>query len=565
MKNSYSRSRKTGGRKVKFVILWTLYFCVPFTAEAQDREAVWVEYPVSGAVLGQGYNLLDGRPTYGSCVNFIPVQDPAQVVQYKFEHVKSQTEVFSSTDISASGSLKMALVTASAKLSFLSEEKFDLKTEKFLLTASVTNSALYAAPSLGFKKGLKVPSPALSSKDLASLNDEFNKKYITYTQIEFKDDPGNSEENVDKCGHGFVGAIEGGASVDAFLTFTKSDAEALSNVKASLQADIGGIFKVSGSLKQKQTSKNAQENASASVFKTGGSEGAFAFDIQTLKESLKSLPMDAARNPKPMRMRIVPYGLLNKVKFGKDSLTAAKLKEGVSAFFLLKDVFQKTEAVINERFNYNKKVEAVGVKVPIPIYEQDQIDKYVALNNQSLNKMHALKNLLSTCFEKLKNENKSFGEPKGLGADGAAAPALVPVGQRIEAFLKGLKDKKDDCMRLGGRTTLLDQLIDDAIKLTAMEIKNRPIYWLELDEETKFEIEGFIDGFPLPVDFTAKSADVIISYNKNYRVFQLIRAICKRKIENPLCSVDFKSFSTDASLDWNQANINFTQIKNELK
>src|SRR5690606_20915319 len=134
--------------------------------------------PQAGVVLGQGYNLLTDSPSTGTCVNFRAVQDPSQQISYTFDEVTSKTETMSKLDISASGSLKMAILNASASLNFLTQEEFDVDTKKFLLTANVVNSALFAAPSYDYKLGAKNLVPYVGTNFGAAAPEETDKSSL---------------------------------------------------------------------------------------------------------------------------------------------------------------------------------------------------------------------------------------------------------------------------------------------------------------------------------------------------------------------------------------------------
>ena len=377
-------------------------------------QMVWTEYPEFGVALGQGYNLLEDRPATGTCVDFVPVQDPSQSVQYRFDEVTSNTDVRSVTNISASGSMKMAILKATARLSFLSDESFKLDTQKFLLTANVANSSLFAAPSIDFKKAGEVVGQA--PKDGSP-----GKDYSMNTKIKLKD--GNDNLNSEKCGQGFVAAIISGASLDAFLTMTKSDAESLSTISGGLEANIGGVFSVNGDFSQKQTSSKIQANTSVSVFKSGGSGGQIAYDLAGLKAAVAGMPVEAATTPKPIRIAILPYTFLDKAPEAK-SYSAMLVEQAVAAYFLLTDVFHNTQSVIDS-YQHFSEYAAPGQ----PLYIKQTLKSYVDLNARSLLAANRLSKVLSLCQEQLIATNRTLANlPNDIAESAAQDLAAGAIG-----------------------------------------------------------------------------------------------------------------------------------------
>lgn len=559
-----------------------------------DENLVWVEYPESGVVLGQGYNLLEDRPATGTCVDFVPIQDPSQSIQYKFDEVTSQTQVQSTTNISASGSMRMAILKASARLSFLSDETFKLETQKFLLSASVVNSSLFAAPSVDFKKGgAVVRQPAGKSDD--------NKDYGTYTKIAMKSD--SDRLNVEKCGQGFVSAIVSGASLDAFLTMAKTDATSLANVKGSLEADIGGIFTVSGNFEQKQTSASVQQKTSVSVYKTGGNSSKIAYDLAGLKASVLAMPLEASTSPKPIRIAILPYEFLDKLP-EKKSYTAQLYGQAIAAFFLAKDVFQRTASVI-ELYDGLSDAPAEGQ----PFFIQDDINTYLLLNSRALTSTNRLSTMLELCQGEVARGNEALGADTSGASAGAVTIKLFSAlgslpsneGQRpttrelnnlgaISQALDAEYSKFSSALSPGGvgasgtpipaassqltncnpnsEGSFFRKAVDEAIALAAEEISFRPIFWSELGINYREKLMPFIEkvGGTDKVDkMTEEALNALNEYNSLHRSSRLIRETCEKTFSHPLCAVDYMLFVERSKLRITEGDVRFTQLSFDAK
>jgi len=579
-------------------------------SQAQQDSIVWLDYPEDGVVLGQGYNLLEDRVVYGNCVNFVPQQDPSQTVDYRFEEVNSTTEVKSKTSISASGSLKMAILKASARLSFLSDEKFKLDTTKFLLTARVTNSALFAAPSVGFKTGIKIPTGGTNKSP-----DEYSEvRQITAELSDIR--------NHEKCGHGFVAVIVSGAAIDAFLTSSKSNADALANIKGGLKADIAGIFSVSGSFEQRQESKKSQDAMSISMFRYGGAKTELAFDLPGLKSSLKQLVADAAATPKPIRIGVIPYRFLDTQVPLTGGYTADKFSNAVAGYFLAKDIFQRTSDIIDD----SKEIPLNPVNVEAgdaPIFKARETIDYLELNSDALTLANRLSTLLLNCrsqidaindamgsqFDSVSSQSDSDGKPEDvansgqpkltaeavslmastaisvLGAPGTdvindmlaadkldiatteklfsdARDALTTlnVGSDFDAdSLEACRVKKED-----GKTSYLAEAPEMAIKLTAQELALRPIYWNELGARYQAEVR-LANELQTPSKREAAIIEVLTDYNFTHRVTEIRRSICSFDFTHPICAADVETWIPLAKIDPTKVEIDLVQLDAELK
>ena len=543
------------------------------------EDMVWLDYPESGVVLGQGYNLLEDKASYGTCVDFIPVQDPSQFISFNFDEVNSHSEVISKTNISASGSMKMAILNASARLKFLSNETFKLDTTTFYLNAEVTNSSLFAAPSIPFKRGVSIPQPlgGNTNIDWKDKSKSLNGK-IKIDPIDVR--------NYQKCGHGFVAAIISGAAVDSFLSFSKSDANAISDINGGLKADIAGIFKVSGSFEQRQESTKRQDRTKISLFRYGGESGGIAYDLAGLKDSIKNLTQDAVEAPKPIRIGVLPYRSLDTHKDLNEPYSAFEYTHAINAYFLARDVFEKTS-------------EAIQVLSEIPIHPQDResdipiviaknITHYIDLNDRSMALAGRISNALRRCQEVTTrfneelqvspeeeshtSSNKSISDAPKLRRfplDKIDTDENAPYG----ALTKILSDSSDSTLNERFAACKPDDnegyfsvAVQQALQIAAEELSIRPIYGNDLGVRLETELKDKVlnvQGSPA----TRQTAylDILKTYTINYRADQFRRSICSFDFTHPICTqVNASEWRKKAVLDSSKTKVDLIQIEKEF-
>lgn len=566
-------------------------FTAALTSAAHAEDMIWLDYPQSGVVLGQGYNLLEDKVAYGTCVNFIPVQDPSQFINFRFEEVNSHSEVQSKTKISASGSMRMAILNASARLQFLSDEKFQLDTTKFFLNAEVTNSSLFAAPSVSYKRGVTIPN---SPGNLTSVDwqEEAGKNNF---RIAVKD---GALRNHQRCGHGFVAAIISGAAVDAFLTFSKSDADAIAEIDGGLEADIAGIFRVSGSFEQRQKSVERQDRTSISLFRYGGERGSIAFDLSGLKESIRELTQDAVEAPKPIRIGILPYSAIDTQVDVTQPISAYDYSSEINAYFLARDVFEKTSDAIDAFANIPEIPEERTDQTPLAIAKD--IESYINLNDRAMNLASRLSNALRLCQGVITELNIVNAEQ----TDGAAASdqriAVGPassirlpltttdsnkplttdadLGEAYSNLLtiiaassgQSLEDQYAACIpsrftTANSELSFFALAISESLSLSAEELSLRPIYWDEIGIRIQkelgrtSELEELQDN---PGAAQVAYVDLLKQYTQNYLADRFRRNICSSDFTHPICTMDDPSvWKEQAVLNEQAMKVDVVQIK----
>lgn len=593
-------------RRTVVVFFVQFFFCSAFAA---DRNGItWIEYPSSGVVLGQGYNLLTDNPATGTCVDFRPIQDASQETSYRFEEVISKTQTMSKLDISASGSLKMAVLNATASLNFLTKESYDVETKKFLLTVDVTNSALFASPSFDYKLGSKNLVPFVGPNNMADAGagDTAGSTPSSssppgspppaagappQTAIEWNPNPKNHPSDIERCGHGFVAAIVSGASVQAFMTWSNEDAKSLTDIQGSLEADIGGIFSVKGSIRAVQEHNTTVNKSKISVFKSGGAGSQLAVNYDTLKTSLLGLPREALSSPKPLRIGILPYTALSKLN-AIDDVNALYFQKMVSAFFLATDVFDKTSSIIENQFTV-KGLDRQNYKAPFAIFP---FQKYLETNSAALKLASDLSTLLTVCRE---NAVKRSGQPIADPARQAwqqafrnqeasrFSPLLVastPAKPLRELFQDDIAAVRSANLATAGDATkncgpegqAFASAIPEAINLTAKEIAERPIFFDDLSSSVQKElvvIKQDYDKATAAATTPAAAEDArkklferlttLLNAHKDVNISSaLFRGLCARSIDNPICQYGQPQFMTQTRQLVDYQNLSFAALEN---
>ena len=573
---SAAKKRVRYAGKVKMLrdcILLLAFYLIPQGSIFANEQITWMEYPEAGVVIGQGYNLLEHKPAHGTCVTFVPIQDPSQEISYRFQEVTSTTDIRSQLNISASGSLQMAILNASARLNFLSNEKFHLDTKKFLLRATVTNSSLFAAPSVGFKKGLLILG---SDTPPAQYVSEHRFGSIELSQVD-------DRFNTSKCGHGFVAAIISGAEIDAFLTWSRTDANSLANITGGVEANIAEIFSVRGSLESRQQSQSIKESTSVSVFKVGGSSGNIAYDLDGLKNSLNQLAIEASTLPKPIRIGVLPYSSLSSSPVASN-IQAQVFRDAVAAYFLSKDVFQRTSDVIDNYYHFD---DTGTIKSEAPVYIHP-ITSYLELNGKSRRLANQLSSWLSHCRASITQfANNLPPNRDGAGSDlsllsqlrpsdEAQGRSLVTINQldTMENDLADLSpvevERNVGLCAVSGKVKLeetevtapLRQMTNSAIVLAAREISLRPIYWDEFSNARKRTLSGIKAqlGNKTPAEVTGEVGEELTEFSLIQRSTQLLRDICGKSFEHPICATEESQFTDVARPQATVRSVNLVAI-----
>ncbi len=570
------------------------FLALPFllaTNPVLAEDMIWLDYPQEGVVLGQGYNLLQDKVAYGNCVNFVPVQDPSQHINFRFEEVNSHSEVQSRTKISASGSMRMAILNASARLQFLSDEKFKLDTTKFILNAEVTNSSLFAAPSVSYKRGVSLPDAPV----------ENGGKSTNWRQVAVDNDfristRGNALQNHQRCGHGFVAAIISGAAVDAFLTFSKSNAEALADINGGLKADIAGIFKVSGSFEQRQSSVARQDSTSVSLFRYGGESGSIAYDLAGLKDSIRELTQDAAEAPKPIRIGVLPYSALDNQPDVTQPISAFDYSPEINSYFLARDVFEKTSDAIDAFAEQPANPLNRDENTPIAIARE--IQSYIDLNDRAMRLASELSNALRLCQGVITDVNiinaQTLSEGTVSGEESVGQEASSTTRLPLIANAASTDSGNDQLKTFSDLASIVDPISDSTLQakydacrpsrfgstintpsffydailtsldLAAEELSLRPIYWQDLGVRVQNE---FVEAAKLkelqdnPAQAQSKYIEIFQEYTRNYRADSFRRDICSSDFTHPICTLpDTAQWKLKAVLDSAAMKVDVVQI-----
>ena len=578
------------------------------THASDANDLVWVEYPQSGVVLGQGYNLLTDSPATGTCVDFRAVQDPSQQTSYRFDEVTSKTETMSKLNISASGSLKMAILDATASLNFLTQEEFTVDTKKFLLTADVTNSSLFAAPSFDYKLGAKNLVPFVGNNFVdnpesetptgtppAPVQGQPEQAGPARTSISFKED--HFKEDIEDCGHGFVAAIVSGASVQAFMTMSSEDAKSLTDIKGSVQADIGGIFSVSGSIESKQKHNSLVTRSNVSVFKSGGAGGPLTVDYEKLKTSLLNLPKEASTTPRPLRIGILPYSALSKLNQTND-VTALFFKKAVSAYFLALDVFERTSSVIDDNFSAQG-LAGPARRQPFAILP---FDTYLQTNTDALRLASDLSATLVLCrdeaiadakkppsdparqawqqsFAALQrvNPKQAIAQPLGGATPQSDAQRAQTLSDSFDSAITSLQSatRTAQAVQQSCNPAGFEQAVQQAIALTAREIAQRPVFFSELDATAQQEVTTAWGDFKTAIGGNLSADDLklanetffkrltlVLNQHKKINVSSaLFRALCANNIDNPICQFGQQAFISQTVGEANYQNLSFAALE----
>lgn len=272
---------------------------LPGPEEVQPRT---LDVPASGVHLGWGWDSETERARPTVCVEFEMARDEGQTKHMSFREVSDSYEVMSSMGMSAAASVDAIGYKASGKAEFAKSATTSGFSSSFVLTASVDNGVVFAAP---------VP-PGTREGDMSYLDTERPTAHhgaIRLTSEALDRARRGEDEFRRRCGDSFVSALYGGAQLTALITIeatTHSDQEAVS---AELSGSGWGV-EVEAGFEQENRSETSKHDSSMSFFQVGGRGDPIPKHKGDLLEKLGELPQQAADAPATFRMTLTPYTAL---------------------------------------------------------------------------------------------------------------------------------------------------------------------------------------------------------------------------------------------------------------
>ena len=261
-----------------------------------QRKVRYIDYPLSGVLVGQGWDSFSSMPSHQKCLVFQEQIIPGHDIQITAENISSRYQLNKSLKLSMSGSYSGYGVKASAKASYSNSLDIDQNKTNILSKIDIWKGDIYAAPSF-----------------IDHGNTERNLNDQSYYPIELtsnalkwaKEDPLLFRKY---CGDSFVSHIRNGASLNAYLTFDALSVEEKKRLSATISASGWGA-KFKGSMDSSERVKNESENTNIRMFQTGGYLHPAPLNIEDFKNTVK----DFTKSTDPNYFPVKPYeiGLLS--------------------------------------------------------------------------------------------------------------------------------------------------------------------------------------------------------------------------------------------------------------
>ena len=256
--------------------------------------------PESGARLGWGWNSLEEQAVPSVCVEFTVAESLGQTKYMTMHEASDSYEVMNSMDMSASMSVKAIGYKASGKAEFAKTSKVTGFNSTFVLKASIVNSARYAAPIGGGRA-----NAAYDANDRVPDSGEIRLTPEALRLAKARD----LTAFYNRCGHAFVSAIHGGATLYSIITISASSRADQESISAKMKGSGFGV-EVASNFKNVTGSTGDTKNVSMRFFQEGGRGDTIPTTQDDLKAKLDELARLAADAPKEFSLTLTPYTAL---------------------------------------------------------------------------------------------------------------------------------------------------------------------------------------------------------------------------------------------------------------
>ncbi len=251
----------------------------------QSVDVPWTQ----GMNFGMGVNLLNGQIA-GKAVDPGPVTTTVsaagQTVTYQLKIVTSLEEIYNSLGISVEASGHYGLFSASGKVKYANEAKFNTQST-FLVAHCFVENAFEQCEGAMLTDAAK---PLLKAGQTTRFQDRF--------------------------GDGFVRGMQNGGEFHSIISIVSSTSAEQKSLALSLQAKYEGILAgggVDASLDQETKKRLEKSDLGISTYQRGGhgDETSLTKDIELVMSRLKAFPAFILANPVPFGVQIASYQTLD--------------------------------------------------------------------------------------------------------------------------------------------------------------------------------------------------------------------------------------------------------------
>jgi len=325
-----------------------------FSANVTAAEEIqWFPYPETGVNLGQGFDLLTGAPTPGSCIEFEPNYDDGLSTSIAFTEINSFVDTMSSMQISGSGKLSLALLEASASLRLANESRVTRSFQDVGVNARVFLGASYVAPTVDTKYPADGDGSTLPE-------DGEGVPAITFTDLALDEWPGLGDATTSDevsaftiCGSGYVSTVISGVELNAILSTEDSSYDDNASFAGELRAKIlGGLATIQANVEGTSEAQTEFQSIRVNAQITGKSNYAIPLNGDSLQAFIRDLPKDLEGNARPILIAVTPYGNLFPEVAGAYT-TASDFSVLADSWFIAREARSRYLETINGYGNRN--------------------------------------------------------------------------------------------------------------------------------------------------------------------------------------------------------------------
>jgi hypothetical protein len=244
----------------------------------------FVEYPVTGVVVGQGWHREAVSKAVATCIDFAIREDSGQEQSMELSVVTDSSALMEALDVSAEAQFKAISYSVSGKARYAKDSTVRSDSLNVLAYAKVMNGVQFAAP-----------APTRTQHHRIDLTPR-------YRDLAARDRVAFEQE----CGDGFVAALYSGAELTAMLSFKESDATKRSEIETAMNGSGWG-FSAEGKATATMQAHAISKKLHVTFYQTGGSGSPIPTTQEAFVKAIEQLPSLAAKDPYNYRIQVQSY------------------------------------------------------------------------------------------------------------------------------------------------------------------------------------------------------------------------------------------------------------------
>jgi hypothetical protein len=244
----------------------------------------FVEYPVEGVDLGQGWHREGVSKAVATCIDFTSREDTGQEQSMQLTVVTDSSALMETLDVSAEAQFKAISFSVSGKARYAKDTDVRSNSLNVLAHARVMNGVEYVAPAARGAQQGRIDL-TLHYRDLA------RRDRVAFEQ---------------ECGDGFVAALYSGAELTAMLSFDESSTTKRTEIEAAMSGSGWGFSAESKAMTEMKTAASSKK-LRVTFYQTGGSGSPIPTTQEGFVGAIEHLPMLAAKDPYNYRILVQSY------------------------------------------------------------------------------------------------------------------------------------------------------------------------------------------------------------------------------------------------------------------